>query len=67
MSPSSHPPIGQLADIGGHRLHIHSTGEGIPPVIFESGGASWSLDWTLVQREVSKFTGASSYDRAGFG
>jgi len=67
MSPGSHPPIGKLTDIGGHRLHIHSTGEGIPSVIFESGGASWSLDWTLVQREVAKFTSASSYDRAGFG
>jgi pimeloyl-ACP methyl ester carboxylesterase len=67
MSPSSHPPIGKLADVGGHRLHIHSTGEGVPSVIFESGGASWSLDWTLVQREVAKFTSANSYDRAGFG
>jgi pimeloyl-ACP methyl ester carboxylesterase len=67
MSPNSHPPIGKLVKIGSHQLHIYSIGEGNPPVIFESGGASWSLDWTMVQTEVAKFTNACSYDRAGFG
>jgi len=67
MSPNSHPPIGKLVNIGSHQLHIYSTGEGSPSVIFESGGASWSLDWNLVQSEVAKFTNVCSYDRAGFG
>ena len=67
MSPYSHPPTGKLVDVGGHQLHIYSTGEGSPSVVFESGGASWSLDWALVQSEAAKFTKASSYDRAGFG
>lgn len=67
MSPNSYPPIGKLVDVGGHRLHIYPTGEGSPTIIFESGGASWSLDWNLVQTEVAKFTSACSYDRAGFG
>ena len=67
MSPNLHPPIGRLIDVGGQRLHIHSSGEGSPAVIFESGGASWSLDWSLVQGEVARFTSACSYDRAGFG
>jgi pimeloyl-ACP methyl ester carboxylesterase len=67
VSPNSHPPIGKLVNIGSHRLHIYSIGEGSPSVIFESGGASWSLDWNLVQNEVAKFTNACSYDRAGFG
>ena len=67
MSPNFHPPIGKLVNMGSHQLHIHSTGEGSPTVVFESGGASWSLDWYLVQTEVAKFTGACSYDRAGFG
>ncbi len=67
MSQNSHPPIGKLIDIGNHRLHIHSTGEGSPTVVFESGGASWSLDWHLVQTEIAKFTCVCSYDRAGFG
>jgi len=67
MSQNSHPPIGKLVNIGNHRLHIHSTGEGSPTVVLESGGASWSLDWHLVQTEIAKFTSVCSYDRAGFG
>ncbi len=67
MSPKFHPPIGKLVNIGSHQLHIYPTGEGSPTVIFESGGASWSLDWNLVQTEVAKFTSVCSYDRAGFG
>lgn len=67
MRPNSHPPIGQLINVGSHQLHIYSTGEGSPSVVFESGGASWSLDWALVQSEAAKFTNVCSYDRAGFG
>jgi pimeloyl-ACP methyl ester carboxylesterase len=67
MSHISHHPIGKLVDIGDHRLHIYAIGNGNPTVVFESGGASWSLDWNLVQNEVAKFTSAWSYDRAGFG
>lgn len=67
MKTLTYPPVGELYDVGGHRLHIHSTGEGSPSVILESGGASWSLDWHNVQSEVAKFTRVCSYDRAGFG
>ncbi len=67
MNPKTHAPIGKLIDIDGHKLHIYSSGEGSPTVVLESGGASWSLDWHPVQTEVAKFTGACSYDRAGFG
>ena len=67
MSPTSPAPIGKLVDVGGHHLHLYAAGEGSPTVVFEAGGASWSLDWNLVQTEVAKFTCACSYDRAGFG
>lgn len=67
MSPTLPPPLGELIEVGGHRLHIYTTGEGSPTVVFEAGGASWSLDWHLVQTEVAKFTATCSYDRAGFG
>lgn len=60
-------PIGQLVDVGGHRLHIYTAGQGSPTVVFESGGAGWSLDWYPVLTEVAKFTRACTYDRAGFG
>lgn len=67
MSRNSHPPIGKLVNVGSHRLHLHAPGAGSPSVVFESGGASWCLDWFPVQTEVAKFTQACSYDRAGFG
>jgi pimeloyl-ACP methyl ester carboxylesterase len=67
MRQTSYPPIGKLIAVNDHRLHIYSTGEGNPTVVFESGGLGWSLDWHLVQTEVAKFTCACSYDRAGFG
>lgn len=67
MSPTIPPPNGILVDVGGHRLHIHNRGEGSPTVVFESGGASWSLDWHMVQTEVARFTATCSYDRAGYG
>ena len=31
------PPPGRLVDVGGHRLHIWCSGDGIPPVILETG------------------------------
>lgn len=60
------PPLGRLVDIGGRRLHIHCTGTGSPAVITESGSSSFSIEWALVQEQVSAFTRVCSYDRAGF-
>ena len=60
-------PPGALVSVGLHRLHIHCTGRGSPSVIFESGLGGTSLDWVRVQPEVSRFTRACSYDRAGYG
>lgn len=64
---SMYPAPGKLVDVGGYRLHIHSTGEGGPAVILDAGGGCNSLDWALVQPEIAKFTQVCSYDRAGFG
>ena len=61
------PPPGQMVDMGGHCLHIHSIGEGSPTVVFESALGSSSLNWALVHSDVAKFTCACSYDRAGLG
>lgn len=61
------PPLGRLIDIGGARLHVYTTGEGSPPVVFEAGIAATSLSWQLVQPETAKFTQTASYDRAGLG
>lgn len=58
---------GRIVDIGGCRLHIHSQGSGSPAVILESGIASSSLAWALVQPELARITCVCSYDRAGLG
>lgn len=62
-----YPPTGELVDIGGYRLHINYSGEGGPTVILDSGLGCNSMDWSLVQPEIAKFTKVCSYDRAGNG
>jgi hypothetical protein len=56
---------GALIDVGGHRLHAICRGTGGPVVLLESGIASSSLSWTVVQPEIAKFTQVCAYDRAG--
>src|SRR5579871_2525735 len=58
-------PPGRLMDIGGYRLHIHTTGAGSPTVVLLSGAGDYSFVWSLVQPEVARFTRVCSYDRAG--
>ena len=60
-------PPGRLIDIGGHRLHVASAGEGSPPVLLESGIAASSLSWAVVQPAIAAFTRVHAYDRAGLG
>jgi pimeloyl-ACP methyl ester carboxylesterase len=59
-------PLGNLADLGGHRLHVNCTGNGSPTVIVENGLGDFSFDWILVQSRVSRFTRICTYDRAGY-
>lgn len=58
-------------DAGGHQLRMLLSGQGIPTVVFETGGsgaAGGPLEgWEKVQPEVSKFTSTVAYDRAGIG
>lgn len=60
-------PLGRLVDIGARRLHLHCTGSGSPTVVIEAGASSFSIDFSLVQPDVSKTTRICSYDRAGSG
>lgn len=64
---AQYPPIGQLVDIGGYRLHLACQGEGGPTVILEAGGGEPMLDWALVQPEVAQQARVCAYDRAGLG
>ncbi len=52
---------------GGRRLNLVCTGKGSPVVLFDSGLATSTVTWRLVQSEVGKVTRACAYDRAGIG
>lgn len=63
-----YPPLGQMVDVGGYRLHINCQGDhedNTPTVVMEA--AEFSLSWALVQSEVAGFTRVCTYDRAGLG
>ena len=68
-----YPPPGQLVEAGRgelgapYRLHLYCTGQGNPAVILAAASGAWSLDWSLVQPQVARFTRVCSYDRAGYG
>jgi pimeloyl-ACP methyl ester carboxylesterase len=62
-----YPALGQLIDVGGHRLHIYCLGQGEPTVVMEAGLSGWSTDWILVQPEIAESAHVCTYDRAGYG
>lgn len=62
-------PIGKHVRVGQRALHAVVTGgnnQGNPTIILESGMGGCSLDWSLIQSELSKNSMVLSYDRAGF-
>ena len=61
-----HPAVGELIDVGGHRLHVIRSGDG-PTVVFENGPGGMALDWTLVQNQLVDQVTTVAYDRAGMG
>ena len=63
----AYPPLGQMVDVGGYRLHINCTGNGSPTIVIESGWGDMSAAWGWVQPEVAKTTRICTYDRAGMG
>ncbi len=62
-----YPAVGQLIDVGGHRMYIDCRGEGSPTVVMDAGLGGSSLDWNLVQPDVAKVTRVCTFDRAGMG
>jgi pimeloyl-ACP methyl ester carboxylesterase len=61
-----YPPPGRIIDVNGVRLHVRTKGQGTPTVVFESGVAASSVNWTRLQDSVAQFTSTATYDRAGF-
>jgi pimeloyl-ACP methyl ester carboxylesterase len=62
-----YPPPGTIVDVGGYRLHIRSTGQGSPIVVFDSGLGDSGQVWALIQQKLSDRIRVCSYDRAGLG
>lgn len=62
-----YPPIGQMVDIDGFRLHMHVEGDGTPTVILEAGSGGIGLSWELIRPAIAKVTRVVTYDRAGLG
>lgn len=62
-----YPPLGQMVDIGGYRLHMHVEGAGTPTVILDAGAGGIGLSWELVRPAIAKVTRVVTYDRAGLG
>lgn len=62
-----YPPVGQMVDIGGYRLHLDCQGQGEPTVILEATIGTPGSMWALIQPEVARHTRACAYDRAGIG
>jgi len=63
---SVYPP-GKLVSLDdGRKMHLHCTGSGSPTVILEAGMGGSSLDWEMVQQEISSDTKVCSYDRQGY-
>jgi pimeloyl-ACP methyl ester carboxylesterase len=58
---------GQMVDAGGFLMHALLCGQGTPAVLFEPGLGGFALQYSLIQAEVSTFTQAMTYDRAGQG
>ncbi len=64
---AAYPMVGKMVDVGGYQLHINCIGQGSPTVILDAGMGGSSLDWILVQRELSANSRVCAYDRAGMG
>ena len=61
-----YPPPGRMVAVNAVPLHVRIEGQGSPTVVFESGVAASSVNWTRVQNAVAQFTTTMSYDRAGY-
>ena len=60
--------LGRWIEIAhGSRLYVRLKGSGGPTVVFESGIAASSLNWSHIQERIAQSTQTVSYDRCGLG
>jgi pimeloyl-ACP methyl ester carboxylesterase len=60
---------GRKVDVGGYALWMESKGDGIPTVVFESGGGEDSSEWSNIEPVIRERAKVKTviYDRAGLG
>jgi len=61
------PPIGELIDINGRKLHLIRKGTGSPTVVIVSGAGASSFVWWDHQDKLAELTTVVTYDRTGLG
>ena len=66
LQPAGPPPPGRVVDIGRPADSPQLHRRWFADRLFESGAGAFSLIWSLVQPQVSRFTRACSYNRAGY-
>lgn len=57
---------GKAVPDGPGTLNFYCMGSGSPTVVFDAGFGDWSPSWAAVQPQVSRWTRACAYDRAGY-
>lgn len=72
MDKRNYPPLGELVDVGGYRMHLVCLGgedatTNSPTVILDALGDGTSVHWAWVQPIVAQNTLVCAYDRAGRG
>lgn len=67
MPLSIDSPPGQFVHNGVQQMHINCSGYGDTTVVLEAGLGSTSLDWLLVQEQITPHARVCSYDRSGYG
>ncbi|WP_425805568.1 alpha/beta fold hydrolase [Desulfitobacterium sp. Sab5] len=66
---TNYPPIGQMIEVEGHKMHIYSEGQGSPTVVMTVGLGSPSaiVDFYRVLKGLSQYNRAVVYERPGYG
>jgi pimeloyl-ACP methyl ester carboxylesterase len=60
-------PVGQMVDIGTHRLQVRRQGRGTPAVVFDAGIGDTLEKLQVLQERLSGLTEVITYNRAGYG
>jgi pimeloyl-ACP methyl ester carboxylesterase len=62
-----YPPLGELVDIGGRRLHLLRTPGAGPPLVIVAALGEPAIDWLAIQRALAPEVPVVLYDRGGLG